>query len=503
METNDVKKFKLESKLAVSRINKVNLILLWVMNTSLAIETNLLGQKNAYSVAVALVLGEILGTIFYFIPINNLVKAIAICLIPFYTCCYLLHVTNGNETIFLAFFGGIAMVTLYFKSNVLIIYSVVINISLITIYFISPNSLMGSNAVVTEFMQRLSLIDGIIAILYFLTRWGREIVDDSVLKEKKANELVEKLKDTMKEIEKSTEILNASVAVCNENIGTTKVSSDSITAAVQEISKGAETESYNASNINSDANEAINLVQKAAGISDKLHNTIKQINSSVNEGIDQMKKMEDEMELVNGAVDSAYSIVGELEMNINKINDSLNSIVEISNQTNLLSLNASIEAARAGEAGKGFSVVAEEVQKLAEASSETVKEISEVINVINEKARETFETVKKGNLAVKSGKDISTKVTERLSEFSKAFNYIGEYISNEHELVNKINEAFLDIQSKINEVADVSRENSASSEEIFAEMEQQNGRIDYIKKSISEIDELCKNLKKYKLEEAI
>lgn len=499
VETNDVKKFKLENKLAVARISKVNLIMLWVMNTSLAIETNMLGQKNAYSIAVGLVLGEILGTIFYFIPINNLVKAIAICLIPFYTCCYLLHVTNGNQTIFLAFFGGIAMITLYFKSNVLIIYSVVINISLITIYFISPNSLMGSNAVVTEFMQRLSLIDGIIAILYFLTKWGREIVDDSVLKEKKANELVEKLRDTMKEIEKSTEILNTSVAVCNENIGTTKVSSDSITAAVQEISKGAETESYSASNINSDANEAINLVQKAAGISDKLHSTIKQINSSVNEGMGQMKQMEDEMELVNGAVDSAYSIVGELEMNINKINDSLNSIVEISNQTNLLSLNASIEAARAGEAGKGFSVVAEEVQKLAEASSETVKEISEVINVINEKARETFETVKKGNLAVKSGKDISTKVTERLGEFSKAFNYIGEYISNEHELVNKINEAFLDIQSKINEVANVSRENSASSEEIFAEMEQQNGRIDYIKKSISEIDELCQNLKRYKL----
>lgn len=66
-------------------------------------------------------------------------------------------------------------------------------------------------------------------------------------------------------------------------------------------------------------------------------------------------------------------------------------------------------------------------------------------------------------------------------------------------LIDKINEAFLDIQSKINEVADVSRENSASSEAIFAEMEQQNGRIDYIKKSISEIDELCQNLKRYKL----
>ncbi len=66
-----------------------------------------------------------------------------------------------------------------------------------------------------------------------------------------------------------------------------------------------------------------------------------------------------------------------------KINELTKAIVEVSDQTSLLSLNASIEAARAGEAGRGFSVVASEISKLANRSLETVKDINEIIKEVN------------------------------------------------------------------------------------------------------------------------
>lgn len=108
---------------------------------------------------------------------------------------------------------------------------------------------------------------------------------------------------------------------------------------------------------------------------------------------------------------------------VSKINDLTNAIIEISDQTSLLSLNASIEAARAGEAGRGFAVVAQEISNLAHRSLETVNDINAIIAEVN--------------IAVKNITDSMTDTTEFLEKSVLAdydnFNQIGIQYMNDAE----------------------------------------------------------------------
>jgi len=486
---------KAQNKFEPSRINRVNFMILWAICIILSIERIALDGKGGIAVAITLALAGIIGTVFYFIPSNSTIKGLMICLVPFYVSFYLLYASKGNPKMFLVFLGVAVMVTLYFKCNLLGIYAVIMNISLIIFYIISPISLMGINPNTNEFIQRIFVIDAIIGILYILTKWGTDMIDSISVKEKNGEELLKKLELTMGKIEKSTKVLSSGISMCNESIGITRTSSENISIAVQQIARCAETEAASATGISSVAQDAVSLIKDTRDISKEINENAVKIKSIVNNGLLEMKNMDSQMELIKIAVGSSYSTVEELKSSISKINTSLASIVGISEQTNLLSLNASIEAARAGEAGRGFAVVAAEVQKLAEQSGSIVKDISEVITVINEKSKKTFEVVENGKVAVKSGTEIVGRVCCRFDEVANSFNEMNDNIFRERNCVDGIHTTFLSIENQIIEVASASEENSASSEEILAEIEEQNLKIISIQNAISELDNLCMELK--------
>jgi len=143
--------------------------------------------------------------------------------------------------------------------------------------------------------------------------------------------------------------------------------------------------------IDEDANEVVGSFGLA--VPRKLAQDLKQIVTSLGQGmegvsaaIEQITTSTNDISANQQQLHGEISKVGEL---VKKINDVMNLIKNIAEQTNMLGLNAAIEAARAGEMGRGFSVVAEEIRKLSDVSKNTVLQISNLTKQIEKSMEET------------------------------------------------------------------------------------------------------------------
>jgi twitching motility protein PilJ len=123
--------------------------------------------------------------------------------------------------------------------------------------------------------------------------------------------------------------------------------------------------------------------------------------------------------------------LGESSQEISEIVDLISDITE---QTNILALNAAIQAASAGEAGRGFTVVAEEVQRLAERSGEATKQISAIVKTIQTDTQDAVSAMEKSTQGVVEGAKLSDAAGQALNE-------IGQVSRNLAELIETISRA--------------------------------------------------------------
>jgi methyl-accepting chemotaxis protein len=259
---------------------------------------------------------------------------------------------------------------------------------------------------------------------------------------------------------------------------------------MNEVARGTEHQAESIYDINSNMSAAVEEVHSTKQIAEKITSNSDLISQKVAKGTEKIGSMMLQMNTINQAVGAALTTVNELQSNIEMINGFLAGIEAISEQTNLLSLNASIESARAGEQGKGFAVVAGEVRKLAEQSAKTAQNIQEITEVISTNSTSAVEKVSQGTKAVEDGNLVLNEVGEYFKDVERAVNETFELLATENTMINHILEKFIQVQERIESIASISEEHSASNEEILATIESENNDIIAIKDSIEEIKEM-------------
>jgi methyl-accepting chemotaxis protein len=236
---------------------------------------------------------------------------------------------------------------------------------------------------------------------------------------------------------------------------------------VQNVVKNTQVQASSVAETSASIDQMVTSIQRVADTAKLLVDISHRSREEAQTGMVTMDKATEGLNRTSHAIQSSAEIIDVLGRRADDIGKIIEVIDDLAEQTNLLALNAAIEAARAGEHGLGFAVVAEEVRKLAEKSTQSTKEISELIQGIQKEAREAVENMDKSTTMVQEGlllnKDLSTalgKISDVVSEVYKFSQEIGQATMEQSngssqiaKATNRLTEITQEINSSVEEQA--------------------------------------------------
>ncbi|MEY8763098.1 MULTISPECIES: methyl-accepting chemotaxis protein [Clostridium] len=309
------------------------------------------------------------------------------------------------------------------------------------------------------------------------------------------NNMIDEIRGLLANIKKLSDDIDERTALITSSTTTAFENSDGIKEAVEEVSSA----------INDSAKDMQNSVDNM----DILSKNIDEVKKS---GIDMKSRASNAGKLNSNIVDVLTELGNKSSQNIDaarKTNSNIKQLIkkssdivgivgtieEISNEINLLSLNASIESARAGEAGRGFAVVAEQIKELSNQTSDSVKQINSLIEDLTDTVNISANDMEAYGKIARSQVDTINRTKRILDNVVEFIEGIPKTIEKN---VDKINEVYKNkdvVNSSMDSILSVTEEISASSEEVTASTSEVKQKMGSVKDLVKELDQSSRALK--------
>ena len=319
--------------------------------------------------------------------------------------------------------------------------------------------------------------------------------DETGVMAKAIGTLRKELADVIRSITgQSVELHDASNAMNNSAYETSQ-SVDQFEKAINEIAQGATSQAQETQTATENVILMGNMIEETNNEVEKPRNNARSMRDSGDKALNILAELNNINQKTKEAIQTIYEQTNMTNESALKIKEATDIITDIAEETNLLSLNASIEAARAGEQGRGFAVVASQIQKLAEQSNDSARQIADIINLLitdSEKTVETMEDVKA----------VIEQQNEHVINTGKAFMEVKTGIDSSVESVREItaktkqlDDARVKVVDVVQNLTAIAEENAASTEETSASASEVGAIMGTISDNAQQLNTIADELK--------